>query len=51
MDIERQAGNKGLGVSLFMKKQFEWMGCLWIRIRGGASMGDIMVSICYRSFG
>ena len=51
MDIGRQAGNKGMGVSLYMKKQFEWMGCLWIRIGGGADMGDIMVSECYRSFG
>lgn len=40
-----------MGVSLSMKKQFERTGCLWIRIRGGAGMGDLVVSVCYRSFG
>lgn len=29
----------------------EQTGCMWIRIRGGAGLGDTVVSVCYRLFG
>jgi len=32
-----------MGVSLYMKKESEWTCCLWIRITGGAGVGDMSV--------
>ncbi len=50
-------GRKGGGVALYIKEYFdvEELGvrndkveCLWIRIRGKACWGDILVGVCYR---
>ena len=50
-------GRKCGGVALYIKEYFdvEELGvgndiveCLWVRIRGKASMGDILAGVCYR---
>ena len=50
-------GRKGGGVALYIKECFdvEELGvgndiveCLWVRIRGKASRGDILAGVCYR---
>ena len=50
-------GKKGGGVALYIKGCFDVgelevgndrVECLWVRIRGKACKGDILVGVCYR---
>ena len=50
-------GRRGIGVALYVKKCFssveisaenDTVESLWVRIRGKACRGDILVGVCYR---